>query len=289
MLYSMVPAAVLILNFIINWESLKNYGLTEGKHGRNKRVPVRFNNFVIAACCYFLVDMTWGLLYEHRDAKELFPAIYTLTVLYFLFMLLTMLSWTLYIVAYLDKGGRRSTLLLYGVWTMVSIGVICLGLNQFNHFMFSYNGAHEYVGEFGRNISFLLQISFYAVITVYMLCVAHKSMGRQKERYRVVAMTSIVLGGALVCQILNAFLPSYAIGLTIGICMVHSFVKSSESKEKQIHDHIASAMAEDYEAIFYIEIESGEYISFSKSQKYMTINATSTGKDFFKEAYDSID
>ncbi len=48
-------------------------------------------------------------------------------------------------------------------------------------------------------------------------------------------------------------------------------------------------MAEDYEAIFYIDIETNEYLTFSKSQKYMTLNAVTSGKDFFKEAQASIE
>lgn len=289
MLYSMAPASVLVINLILNWELIRKYGFLEKKQDGKNRVHVRFNCFVLAAGCYVLIDLLWGLLYEHNDIPELFPFIYSCTVFYFLFMLLTMLAWTRYIVAYLDKRGLRTNVLLYGVWGMVIIGVICLILNRFHHFMFSYNDAHEYVGESGRNLSFLLQIAFYAVVSVYMLHIAHKSTGSQKVRYKAVAATSIVLGVSLVFQIHFAFLPSYAIGLMIGICLVHSYVQFVEKKEKEIHDHIASAMAEDYEAIFYIEIGTGEFLTFARSQKYMTLNAEARGKDFFKEALDSID
>ncbi|MBP5554336.1 MAG: diguanylate cyclase [Lachnospiraceae bacterium] len=289
MIYSLVPASVLIINLIINWESLRKYGFSEKNLDVKKRIPVRYNHFILAATLYFIVDMTWGLLYEHKEISALFPIIYSLTVFYFLFMLLTMLTWTRYIVAYLNKGGLRTAVLLYGVWTMFGLGVVCLMLNRFFHFMFTYNEAHEYIGETGRNVSFLLQIAFYAVISVYMLYVAHKSTGRQRIRYQAVAVTSIVLGVFLIFQILNGFLPSYAMGLMFGICLVHSYVQSGEKKQKEIHDHIASVMAEDYEAIFYIEIDSGEYLLFSKSQKYQSINAKALGKDFFKEAMESID
>ncbi len=200
-----------------------------------------------------------------------------------------MLTWTRYLVAFLDKSGRRSTVLLYGVWSMFGIGLICLMLNRFYHFMFSYNDAREYIGESGRNISFILQIAFYTVLSVYMLYVAHRSIGRTRVRYRAVAMTSTVLGVFLIFQILYAFLPSYAIGLMIGICLVHTFVQLGEKKDNEIHNHIASVMAEDYEAIFYIEVESGEFLTFAMSEKYKTINSRSTGKDFFGEVLESID
>lgn len=289
MLYSMVPASMLIINLILNWQSLRKYGFREKTQNQGKAVPLRYNYFILAANCYFFVDMTWGILYENHDISALFPFIYSLTVFYFLFMLVTMLTWTIYIVAYLDRDNRRSKVMLYGVWIMFLIGVVCLMINRFCHFIFSYNEAHEYVGETGRNISFILQIAFYTVISVYMLYVAHNSIGRQKVRYKAVAVTSIVLGVFLIFQIIFAFLPSYAIGLMIGICLVHSFVLSGEKKDKEVRDHIASVMAKDYEAIFYIEIESGEYLTFSQSQSYMSINASALGKDFFKEALENID
>lgn len=289
MLYSMAPASLLVINLIINWESLRKYGFRINKDDEKNRVPVRYNYFILAATIYIFVDAVWGIMYEHHDNPALFPFIYSFTVFYFLFMLLTMLTWTRYIVAYLDKRGRKSNLLLHGVWIMVMIGVICLMANRFGHFMFSYNEAHEYIGESGRNISFLLQIAYYAVISIYMLYVVHKSVGRERVRYQAVAFTSIVLGVFLVLQILYSFLPSYAIGLMIGISLVHSFVQSGEKRQKEVHDHIASAMAEDYEAIFYIEIETGEYLSFSLSQKYRSITTTAKGKNFFKDAVESID
>ncbi|SCY14251.1 diguanylate cyclase (GGDEF) domain-containing protein [Pseudobutyrivibrio sp. AR14] len=289
MIYAMVPGSALVINLIINWELFKKYGFSIKGNDEKKWVHVRYNYFVLAACGYFLVDMTWGILYEHKEVQAFFPIIYFLTVLYFLFMLLTMLTWTRYIVAYLDRKGLRNDILLYGVWSMFTIGLVFLLLNPFHHLMFFYNEANEYVGEKGKNITFFLQIAFYTVVYIYMLYVAHKSTGRQKIRYKTVAVTSVVLGISLTLQILFALHPSYALGLIFGICLVHSFVQSSEKKEKEIHDHIASTMAKDYEAIFYIDIESGEYLTFAKSEKYMSINATALEKDFFQEAYDSID
>lgn len=289
MLYAVIPASFFIINLILNLELFRNYGFSKKKQDTQNRAHVLYNRFLLTANCYFFVDMLWGLLYDFRSIDGLFPVIYTLTVFYFLFMLLTMVAWTLYIIAYINRSERRSNILLYGVWTMFTVGVICLMLNRFFHFMFSYNDVHEYIGETGRNLSFLLQIAFYTVISSYMLYVAHKSSGQRKTRYKAVAVTSIFLGIFLIFQIFYAFFPSYAIGLMLGICLIHSFVEAGDKKEKEIHDHIASAMAEDYEAIFYIDIESNEYLTFSKSQQYMTLDVLAPGKDFFKEALASIE
>jgi diguanylate cyclase (GGDEF)-like protein len=284
MLYSYVPALTLILNLILNWELLGKYGVYAKKQDLEKQLHVSYNWFLLAANCYFIVDMTWGVLYDHRNSQVVFPLIYILTVLYYMFMLLTMLTWTRYIVAYIDKVGRRGHALLYGVWVMFAIGVLCLVFNRYYRFVFSYNEANEFVGENGRYVAFILQILFYIIVSVYMLYLAHNSVGRQKIRFKAVALTSMVLGLFLIFQIAYAFLPSYAMGLMIGIGLVHSFVQSGEKKEKEIHDRIASTMAEDYEAIFYIDIESGEYLTFSQSKKYISLNATALGKNFFKES-----
>ena len=285
MLYAITPASMLVFNLILNWELFTNYGFNDRSQKKRNQVHVRYNWFVIAACCYLMVDMTWGLLYEHKELPAFFPYIYYLTVFYFMFMLLTMLTWTRYMVAYLDKSGRRSKALIRLVWVLFTIGVVCLMLNRYYHFMFSYNEAHEYIGEVGRNVSFFLQIVFYTIITAYMFYVAHISKGSQKTRCMAVAVTSMVLGIFLTFQIVYALFPFYATGLMIGICLVHSFVQADEKKEKKIHDNIASDMAEDYEAIFYIDLKSGEYLSFSKSEKYMSMDAVATGKDFFKDSH----
>ena len=288
MLYAAVPALTLILNFILNWELFKKEGFTAEHTDIVKQVPIRYNYFLIAANCYFLVDISWGLLYERHGIVELFPLLYSSTVFYFIFMLLTMLTWTRFIASYLTREGYPSKGILYAAWALFWFGLALLLLNRFYHFMFSFNINHEYVGETGRNVAFILQIVYYIAISAYMLFIANKSTGQQKVRYKAVAITSMILGASLISQILYAFFPSYAIGLMIGIAMVHTYLHMGVKKEKEIQDHIASVMAQDYEAIFYIEIESGEYLVYAQSPEYKAMNVSTDGKDFFKDTLDNL-
>ncbi|MCR5671791.1 MAG: GGDEF domain-containing protein, partial [Butyrivibrio sp.] len=122
MLYSMVPAAMLIISLILNWELLRENGIFVKKQDKKKQVAILYIYFILSADCYFIVDMSWGIMYEHNDIPQLFPFIYYFTVFYFIFMLMTMLTWTRYIVAYLDERGRHSKMLLYGTWSMFLIG-----------------------------------------------------------------------------------------------------------------------------------------------------------------------
>jgi diguanylate cyclase (GGDEF)-like protein len=70
---------------------------------------------------------------------------------------------------------------------------------------------------------------------------------------------------------------------------VHSFVEAGEKKEKEIYDHIASGLAKDYDAVYYIRIDTGEFREFAKSQRYEAMNVPVVGKDFYSETEVNVD
>ncbi|MBO4680174.1 MAG: GGDEF domain-containing protein, partial [Lachnospiraceae bacterium] len=151
MSYSIISLLALILNLIINRGAFK----TVTKHSKDIKeeqlASVRYSHFLVVANLYFVADLGWGLLYERHDIDWLFPFLYSDCVFYFLFMFMTMLAWMRYIVAYLDKKGRRSKALLYAVWSLFTIALINLIVNRFYPFIFSFNDKHEYVTESGRH------------------------------------------------------------------------------------------------------------------------------------------
>ena len=111
MSYSITSILALILNLIINRESLINIRNLSGRLKTEQKSVTRYRYFLITANCYFIVDTAWGLLYEYHYIKALFPVLYFDCLLYFLFMFLTMLTWIRYIVAYLDKHSLKSRIL----------------------------------------------------------------------------------------------------------------------------------------------------------------------------------
>lgn len=282
MLYSTVAALALILNTILNWDALRNVRFRVGNQDK-RLVYFRYGHFTLAANFYFLSDILWGLLYEYRNVPGIFPILYSDTVFYFIFMLATMLTWARYIVAYLKTNNRKSLLMLHGVWAMFMLGLIYLMVNRFYHFIFSFDNSHNYIPESGRYVTFVLQIFFYLVTSIYMMQVALRSGSRKKIKYMTAAITSIVICVFTFLQVYFTYYPYYAMGLIVGICLVHTFIEAGEKEEKEIHDHIASTMAEDYEVIYYIDIETGEFLEFAKSQKFKSLNIPVEGKDFFSE------
>ncbi len=289
MLYSAVGLLALVLNLILHGESFKGVNFYHRDQDKKQLVFKRYTHFLMAANCYFVVDIAWGFLDAHHEIPGLYPFLYLDTVLYFVFMLTTMLMWARYVVAYLDKSGRRSSLLLYGVWSMFWFGLLCLLLNHVRPFVFSFDETYAYHAEAGRYLVFLFQILFYVGTSTYMLYIALKSAGQKRVKYFAVAFTSIGMGLFLLIQVYNVRLPSYSMGLLIGIAVIHSFVELGDRKEKAIHDNIAAAMASDYEVIYYIDLITNEYLEFSTSNQYRSMNVPSLGKDFFGEAKTTID
>ena len=283
MFYAIIGLLALILNLIINRESFANLRSRSGESKSEQRVAFRYKIFLIASNCYFVADIGWGLLYENRHIDALFPFLYVDCLLYFFFMFLSILTWIRYIVAYLDRHDRKSKAILHAVWTMFVLALIYLIINSFHPFIFSFNEEHEYIIEPGRHIAFILQIVLYLLTSSYLLFIAHKSTGGEKSRYTTVGLTCLVMELFLLLQIFNEAYPSYAMGLIIGICVIHSFVEAGERKEKEIYDNIATRLAENYEAIYYINIETGAFREFSKSDEYAAMQVPVSGRDFYEE------
>ena len=283
MFYAIIGFLALVLNLIINRESLTNLRGRFGESTSEQRVSFRYNIFLIASNCYFIVDIGWGLLYENHHIDALFPFLYIDCLLYFFFMFLTMLTWIRYIVAYLNRHDRKSKVLLMSVWVFFVLALIYLIINFFHPFIFSFNEKHEYIIETGRHIAFILQIALYLLTSSYLLVIAHKSFGGEKSRYTAVGLSCLVMEVFLIFQIFDFHYPSYALGLIIGICVIHSYVEAGERKEKEIYDNIATRLAEDYEAIYYINIETGAFREFSKSAEYAAMQVPVGGRDFYQE------
>ncbi len=283
MSYAIISLLALILNLIINRDTFLNLRGQSSELSSDIKFITRYRHFLTASNCYFIADIGWGILYEHHNINSLFPYLYIDCVLYFLFMFMTMLTWIRSIVAYLDKRGRKTKALLYAVWAMFTLALIHLIINYFYPFIFSFNEQHEYITEPGRHIAFILQIALYIVTSTYMLYIAHKSTGGEKFRYTAVGFTCLVMEFYLILQILDSRYPSYATGLIIGICVIHSFVEAGERKEKEIYDNIAKSLAENYDAIYYINIDTGRYREFSKSSEYESMKVPVDGRNFYDE------
>ena len=153
MAYSIISVMALLLNLILNRETLIHFKFRSGEQSKEQRTATRYSYFLTASNCYFITDIAWGLLYEQRSMETVFPFLYVDCVLYFLFMFITMLAWMRYIVVYLDRYGRKSKLLLSVAWSLFTAALISLVVNCFYPVIFYFDANHDYVTGSGRHLT----------------------------------------------------------------------------------------------------------------------------------------
>jgi len=288
MYYASVGVLALILHLIINKEALKP----------EKDQPVsakRYRQFLYWVTLYFISDILWGIFYELR----IIPLAYADTFIYFLLMIMTVIMWVRYVVVYLDKSGRFNRILRNVARLIVVFVLLHLVVNFFYPLVFSFSENGDYIPGPARHVTLALQFAMYLLTSVYTLYLAFRSEEDDKIHYMAVGFTCIAMEVLVLFQAFNPLLPYYAMGCLIEICILHTYFERDEKqalarerkeialtqKEKEIYDQIASSLSEDYEAIYYIDIETGQYMEFSVSKEYEAMNVPMEGEDFYVETF----
>lgn len=138
--------------------------------------------------------------------------------------------------------------------------------------------------------------------SIYTLYAGRKLVGGQKSRHVAVGLTCLVMELFSVLQILAPHHPFYAMGLLIGVCVIHSFVEARERKEKEIYENrrredqkkrvtftqIAEALAANYDVIYYVDAKDASYISYECRNIYGKLDVQKSGDDFFADSQNDI-
>ena len=81
--------------------------------------------------------------------------------------------------------------------------------------------------------------------------------------------------------------------LIVGLCDIDAQVRQREidrevARQKEIYDQITESLAEQYDTLYYIDIETNTYLEISSTDEYKKLNVPATGNDFFAESRRSI-
>ena len=60
------------------------------------------------------------------------------------------------------------------------------------------------------------------------------------------------------------------------------------ARQKDVYDQITASLAEQYDTLYYIDIETNTYLEISSTDEYKRLNVPATGNDFFAESRRSI-
>lgn len=305
MYYSGIALVALTVHYIINYEVLAN----KSKNKDNK-ATVRYRQFLLCLVFYYLSDFLWGIFLNVKNV----PLTYADGILYFLFMVLSELFWVRYVVAYIGNKGLKSISLIYAGYIIFGLFVVAIIVNFFYPIIFYITPDCEYVTGFARFLIFGVQFCMDVLLAVYSMIVSFRCKSRRAKKYRMVSASGAILAFFIFLQTLFPNHPFYAIGCLLAICIVHVFVEEDEKvlqdkevklakdeviqqhektekaeKEMEIYNHIAESLAEDYEAIYYINIETGRYREFAPSERYKAMDVKKTHENFYENTIANIE
>lgn len=290
MYYSSFGILAIILHVIINQRIYRHRVDKNTQKGY-----YRYKQFLISILVFYVADVLWGFL----DDAKIRPLIYADTWLFFATMALSVLLWTRFVVAFLDKSGILSKLFGGAGWAIFGFVILHLIINFFNPVIFSFTEEAEYIPETGRYILLGVQLVLFILISFYSLYCSIKSTGTDRIHYGAICVSSGAMAALVVLQTLDAFVPFYTIGCLIANCIVNVFVEEDErhrlgkitaeaQMEKEHYSQISYSLAKDYEAIYYINIETGEYMVVSASEAYQSSNVPLKGDNFYEESLKNV-
>lgn len=285
MYYSSFGILAVILHLIINKEVL-----LRGRSGSKDDPHFRYRQFLNSVLIFYIADLLWGFLNESHMGIFL----YTDTVIYFAVMAVSVMLWTRYVVAYLGKTGWKADAFHAAGWGIFGFVILMLIINFFYPILFSFTGNMTYIPGSGRYVLLMAQLFLFVMISIYSLFISANAEDSDRVHYRAVCLSGGVMAVLIVIQTVYPLAPFYAIGCLIANCMLHVFVEEDEKreqdrvtenarKERETYSQITNSLAKDYEAIYYINIETGEYIEVSVSGAYSDLNVPRNGRDFYAE------
>ena len=234
MYYASFGILALILHIIINYTALR--------HIDKKASPLpanRYRLFLISVMVYYVSDICWGYLHE----QKIIPLVYTDTVIYFFSMVLSVLLWTRYVTAYLDRKGLFSKVLTYMGYAIFIYEILNLIINFFYPIVFCFKEDGEYVPGQARYITLGIQVILFLITSVYTLFIVKAKDDKEKIHNNAIGLSGIVMTIFILLQTLYPLLPFYAIGLLIGTCIVHVYVAEDERRDHNRELNIMREMA----------------------------------------------
>ena len=145
----MLSIAVLV---IINFDALMNFHI-----GKDLVAKIRYRQFLYGAMVYLISDILWGILYGQRWVLPTFID----TTIYFLSMVVSVVLWTRFVVAYLENQGMFGKLLIYSGWIIAAYEVIVLTINLFTPIVFGFDANKEYIPGRSRYVTLFIQMFLF--------------------------------------------------------------------------------------------------------------------------------
>jgi diguanylate cyclase (GGDEF)-like protein len=234
MYYSSVAIISLIVHLIINNEALKKVEKTS-----DNLIRLKFRNYLLVLIVFYIADAIWGFFY---DQKWVIPT-YIDTCVFFLSMAVSVLLWTIVVVAFTENKGIFGKILVgCGVFILAFQAGILIA-NLFVPIVFSFNAEKEYMALPARHIALLMQMVLFLATAFYAFIISAHSDGEKRRHYRTVGFSSVIMAIFILLQMFYPLMPFYSLGCLFGTCMIHAFVYKEKDMEYGIKMEAANQKA----------------------------------------------
>ena len=254
--YSIVSGIALITHLIIHWCQLFHW-----QSAKERADAFEFRRFLIYVYLFFIADFLWGIF----DGLNYPRFLYIDTIFFFLAMALSVYGWMRVVVSYLDlKGLRRGCLLQWIGRGMLVFFILALVVNFFTGSFFNIDNHSVYSEGALCRLALILLVALSMLGSGLTLLKALRTEGARRRRYVMVLTFCITMMAAIILQLLNPFIPFFALGCFIGCCLLHVFVIEDEHDEM----HQKELLARDYEA----KLETERATAQAKSLFFSTVS-----------------
>lgn len=225
MVYSSIGIMAMLVQLIINYDVLMNR--TSSAISRKNK---SYRRFLIGSLFYYVTDILWGFLEEHKLSKLL----YADTVLYFMAMSLMVMLWTSYTTDYLDEKTRFGKALKFVGKLFFATSPITVIINFFYPILFDVTSSCKYIAGSARYLILLIQIFLFLLTSLHTLILSTSTTPEKVVRYRAISAFGLVMTVLVFVQVYNPLLPVYAVGCMLGTCMLHTFIYEDEKAAYRI-------------------------------------------------------
>lgn len=220
-IYSSIAFLAMLIHLIINFDMLP------WRHGGAAAYGLRYRGFLTGLFAYYVVDAGWGVFAGLGWTRVL----YVDTMLYFIFIAVSVLAWCRYVIDYLHLDRRMAQTLAWFGYSLLAMYVVLLTINVFNSCLFHFDEQGGYVAGFLRSLIFYPLVALNVLMAVFVHVKARGSSGSVRRRNLVVFLSCLTMAVAVVLQIVWPLWPYYALGCLICNCFFHVFVIEDERAE----------------------------------------------------------
>ena len=222
MTYSIIGILATILLLIGNRDVLRKQDGSE-----YSRTRLYYRRFLLGVLVYYITDMLWGILDEHRLTDLQFID----TTIYFVAMIATVVLWTRYVVSYLDRKNFFERWLLRTGQVIFGVFLVFIIVNFFYPVFFWFDDQGVYHTAFMRHAALLVQIAMFLSTSIYTFYMTAKTQGDVRQRHLTIGLFGLAMVVMIAFQVFFPLWPFYAMGCMIGITLLHSFVLEDEMEE----------------------------------------------------------